>query len=42
VEYPPIERDALLRWFEVFQAPTPEEKAFFDEPLVADLASGSH
>jgi predicted kinase len=39
-ENPPIERDALSRWFEMFQAPTPEEMALFDEPLVADLASG--
>jgi len=39
-ENPPIERDALSRWFKMFQAPTPEEMALFDEPLVADLASG--
>jgi predicted kinase len=39
-EKPPIERNALSRWFEMFQAPTPEERALFDEPLVADLASG--
>jgi predicted kinase len=38
-EDPPIEREALLRWFEVFQAPTPEEMALFDEPLVSDSAS---
>src|ERR1700682_5621370 len=24
-ENPPIERDAVFRWFEIFQAPTPEE-----------------
>ncbi len=36
---PPIELDALARWFEQFQAPTPEEMALFDEPLIADLAS---
>jgi predicted kinase len=29
-ENPPIERDAMLRWFEMFQAPTPEEMALFD------------
>lgn len=40
VEKPPIDRDALSRWFEIFQAPTPEEMALFDEPLVADLTSG--
>ena len=38
---PPIEREAVLRWFERFQVPTPEEMALFDEPLVAGLASGS-
>jgi hypothetical protein len=41
VENPPIEREALSRWFEVFQAPTAEEMALFDEPLIAELASGS-
>jgi predicted kinase len=40
VEKPPIERDAVSRWFEIFQAPTPEEMALFDEPLVADPAAG--
>lgn len=40
VENPPIERAALTRWFEMFQAPTPEEMALFDKPLVADLGSG--
>jgi predicted kinase len=38
-ENPPIQRDALSQWFEMFQAPTPEERALFDPPLVADLAS---
>jgi predicted kinase len=42
VEKPPIERDDLSQWLEMFQAPTPEEMALFDEPLVADLASGSN
>ena len=37
LEHPPIERDALSRWLEVFQAPTPEEMALFDEPLVTDF-----
>ena len=27
LEKPPIERDAISRWFEMFQAPTPEEMA---------------
>jgi hypothetical protein len=30
----------LPRWFEMFQAPTPQEMALFDEPLVADLGCG--
>jgi predicted kinase len=38
MEYPPIAREALSQWCEVFQAPTPEEMALFDEPLLADLA----
>jgi len=41
MENPPIERDALSRWFEAFQAPTPEEMALFDKPLVVDAASDS-
>ncbi len=40
MENPPIERNALSQWFEMFQAPTPEEIALFDQPLVADLSSG--
>src|SRR6201998_4952612 len=40
MENPPIDRDALSRWFEIFQAPTPEEIALFDEPLLADFTSG--
>ena len=35
------ERDALSRWFEQFQVPTPEEMALFDTPLLSDLASDS-
>jgi ribose 1,5-bisphosphokinase PhnN len=35
-ENPPIERDALSRWFEIFQVPTPEEMALFDEPLATN------
>jgi predicted kinase len=34
-EKPPIEREALARWSEVFQPPTPEEMALFDKPLIA-------
>jgi predicted kinase len=40
LENPPIEREALSRWFDAFQEPTPEEMALFDKPLVADPASG--
>ena len=32
MENPPIERDALLRWAEMFQEPTPEEIALFEKP----------
>jgi predicted kinase len=39
LEKPPIERDTLSRWFEIFQVPTPEEMALFDKPLIADLTS---
>src|ERR1700719_1175439 len=37
LEKPPIDRDVLSRWSETFQAPTPEEMALFDKPLVAGL-----
>jgi predicted kinase len=37
LESPPIEREALLRWHEQFQAPAAEEMALFDKPLVPDL-----
>jgi predicted kinase len=39
-EKPPIERAALFRWFEMFQAPTAEEITLFDQPLLTDLTSG--
>ncbi|HEY6291068.1 MAG TPA: ATP-binding protein [Terriglobia bacterium] len=42
IENPPLERNAVSGWFDIFQAPTPEEMALFDKPLVADLASGSN
>jgi predicted kinase len=41
VENPPIERERLLRWAEIFQAPTPEELALFDEPSVSEAQGGS-
>jgi predicted kinase len=31
-ENPPMRRDDLWRWFEIFQAPTQEEMALFDPP----------
>jgi tRNA uridine 5-carbamoylmethylation protein Kti12 len=40
VENPPIEQDVISRWFEMFQEPTPEEMALYDEHLVADGFSG--
>jgi predicted kinase len=36
LENPPIEREALLRWYTQFEAPTPEETGLFDEPLIVD------
>ena len=41
VENPPIQREMVSGWFDKFQAPAPEEFALFDEPLLADPASGS-
>ena len=37
MEDPPIERESMLQWAELFQAPTPEETALFDEPLITGL-----
>jgi predicted kinase len=34
MEDPPIKRDVLHMWFEMFQAPTPEEMDLFDKPLI--------
>jgi predicted kinase len=39
MENPPIECEAMSRWSEIFQPPTPEEMALFDAPLMADPAS---
>src|SRR5277367_2472031 len=41
MENPPIERSELSRWAEMFQAPTPEEMALYDEPLIKDLGDRS-
>jgi predicted kinase len=34
MENPPIEKRDLLKWSEIFQAPTDEEMTLFDKPLV--------
>ena len=39
MESPPIDQEALARWSATFQAPTAEEMALFDPPLLADPAS---
>jgi predicted kinase len=39
MENPRIGKEELSRWAKLFQVPTPDEMALFDEPLVADLAS---
>jgi predicted kinase len=39
MESPSISREDLSRWIKLFQEPTSEEMALFDEPLIADLAS---
>lgn len=36
MEDPPIEREALARWVEAIQAPTPEEMELYDPPLITD------
>jgi predicted kinase len=36
-ESPPIDRETVSRWFEIFQPPTAEERSLFDESLAADL-----
>ena len=41
LENPPIRREQLSRWVEIFQAPTPEEMALFDQAsTVAGPAGG--
>ena len=35
MEHPAISRDALLRWHAKFEAPTSQEMALFDEPLIS-------
>jgi predicted kinase len=38
-ENPPIERSMLSEWSANFEAPTAEELALFDEPLLSDVIS---
>jgi predicted kinase len=40
-ENPPIDRDAVSRWFQIFQVPTPEEMALFDRPLIGAIPEDS-
>jgi predicted kinase len=40
MENPPVKQDDLRRWSEIFQEPTPEELALFDQPLVPDPIPG--
>ena len=40
-EHPPIAKAAVSEWLEKFQAPTPEEMALFDKPVIEDFESGS-
>lgn len=35
-EHPPLKRDDLLQWMEIFEAPTPEELALFDTPFLLE------
>jgi len=42
MENPPIEREALSGWSRNFQAPTAEEMALFDTPLIANLSLDSN
>ena len=36
LEDPPIRREAFLGWYQQFEAPTTEEAALFDEPMMVD------
>jgi len=41
MEDPPIQREQLSEWLDDFQAPTSEEMALFDEPLIAEAKQGT-
>src|SRR5579864_2180451 len=36
MEYPPITKEQLLKWMDIFQAPTPEEIALFDAAITLE------
>ncbi len=36
IEYPPIQREELMKWVELFEAPTPEEMALFDSAICVE------
>lgn len=40
MESPPIQREMLRRWAEIFEAPTREEMELYDKPAIADIESG--
>jgi hypothetical protein len=39
MESPPIQREQVLQWAKMFQEPTPEEMALFDEHLLLGSSS---
>ena len=41
MENPPHTREDVLRWMNIFQAPTPEEMALFDAPIFSVSLPGS-
>jgi len=41
MESPPVKREALERWLEIFRPPSSDEIALFDEPLVVDPVADS-
>jgi predicted kinase len=41
MEHPPHTREDVLRWMNVFQAPTPEEMALFDEAIFSSALPNS-
>jgi predicted kinase len=39
MENPAVDREALVRWFGIFQPPIPEEMALYDEALVVGVSA---